>query len=323
MAEIKKYSVTEPYLDLGCALGEGPYYDESRNILRFVDIVKKKVHMIDPFQGPTSHKEFDLEFSIATTANIEGNDQEFIFGGKLGYGIMNKDTGEVHWIKKVWTDAERIDDGGGKPGFGRNREERMRGNDGAVDPMGRYYVGAMNDDAVVGSNFTDEGILFRLDDDLSLHRVLEGITIPNGTSWTKDNKTMYFTDSVTRSIMAYPYNAETGEASFSEGKVFYKVESGVPDGHCQDEEGCLWVANHGTGKVFRVNPQGETVAEIQLPTRCVTCPAFCGTDLFITTMREVEPKKYPESTKLQGALFKVNVDVRGKPLNKFKMSVKA
>ena len=180
----------------------------------------------------------------------------------------------------------------------------------------------MNDDAVVSSP-TDEGVLFRLDGDLTLHRVLENIIVPNGTSWSLDSKTMYFTDSPTQSIMAYPYNAETGEASYTEGKVFFQVETGVPDGHCQDEEGCLWVANHGNWKVVRVNPQGQVIAEVQLPTRCVTCPVFCGTELFVTTMKEMEPDKYPESTKLEGALFKIDVGVRGRPMNKFMMIVKA
>ncbi len=134
---------------------------------------------------------------------------------------------------------------------------------------------------------------------------------------------MYFTDSPSGTITSYPYNPETGEISISEGMPFFKVEQGVPDGHCQDEEGCLWVANHGAGKVWRVNPQGEIIAQIDLPTRCVTCPAFCGTELFITSMKEVDPDTYPESTKYQGALFKVDVGVRGSPLNRFKMSTKA
>ena len=166
------------------------------------------------------------------------------------------------------------------------------------------------------------GIVFRLDDDLSLHRVIEEVTIPNGTSWSLDNKTMYLTDSPSATIKAYPYDPVTGHLSLSDGTTFFSVEGGVPDGHCQDEEGCLWVAGHSTGKVFRVNPQGEITAEIELPTRCVTCPAFCGTELFITSMAELEPEKYPESTKLQGALFKIDVGVRGSPLNKFKMKMK-
>lgn len=219
----------------------------------------------------------------------------------------------------------------------------------------------MNDPAVVGSsNFTDEGellsrlvhcacsrlkinagVLFRLDPDLSLHRVKEGVTIPNGTSWSADNKTMYFTDSPTGKITAYPYNLETGEVSFSQGKPFFTCpyEGGVPDGkgrlqyctpvltdiaftgHCQDEEGHFWVACFGTGKVARVDPQGQVVAEVEVPTRCVTCPTLCGTELFITTATEEEPEKYPWSKRYSGGVFKVDVGVGPKMLNKFKMPI--
>lgn len=75
-------------------------------------------------------------------------------------------------------------------------------------------------------------MLFRLDPDLSLHRVKEGVLVPNGTTWSADNKTMYFTDSPSGKIMAYPYDLETGEAKWSEGKTFFTCpyEGGVPDG---------------------------------------------------------------------------------------------
>jgi sugar lactone lactonase YvrE len=79
------------------------------------------------------------------TADIEGNDTEFIFGGKFGYGICNRSTGEYRWIKKVWSDDEIAD---GKP-------DRMRGNDGAVDSQGRFWVGFMNDPLV--AEVKDEG----------------------------------------------------------------------------------------------------------------------------------------------------------------------
>ena len=41
----------------------------------------------------------------------------------------------------MWTDEERKEDGGGKPKKGKNLEERMRSNDGAVDSKGRFFVG--------------------------------------------------------------------------------------------------------------------------------------------------------------------------------------
>ncbi|TKA69514.1 hypothetical protein B0A55_08391 [Friedmanniomyces simplex] len=325
MPDIKKYKIIEPYLDLHGRLLEAPFWEKDRNTFRFVDIVKRKLHLVDPTVGPSSHKEHDLDFSIGTTADIEGNDAEFIFGGKRGYGIMNRETGQSRWVKDMWDDEERKEDGGGKPGVGRTREARMRSNDGAVDAAGRYWVGTMNDPLVVEGNITDEGVLFRLDPDLSLHRMKASVTIPNGTSWTLDNKYMYFTDSPSGKIMKYPFDLSTGAVDWEKGTTFFKCtyEGGVPDGHAQDEEGCFWVALFGAGKVVRVNVEGEVVAEIELPTRCVSCPGFVGTELFITTAEEQNPEKYPWSVKYQGGLFKADVGVRGCPLNKFKMQAKA
>lgn len=325
MPEIQRYTITEPYLELNCGLGEAPYWEKSRNTLRFVDIVNKKLHFVNLDEGPSSQKQWDLDFSIGTTADIEGNDTEFIFGGKLGYGIMDRETGKSRWIARMWNDDERNPDDGGKPGIGKNREERMRSNDGAVDAKGRYFVGAMNDPAVVGSSLTDEGIIFRLDPDLSLHRVKDAVMIPNGMSWTLDNKFVYVTDSPTGNIVKYPYDIDTGEIKWSDGKTFFTCpyEGGVPDGHAQDEEGFFWVACFGTGKVVRVNLEGEVVAEIECPTRCVSCPGFCGTQLFITSAAEEDPENHAWSTKHQGGLFKIDVGVRGAPLNRFKMVAKA
>ena len=321
MTEIKRYRVTEPYIpDLRCQLGEAPFWDRTRNQLRFVDMRMNKIHTVNLSAGPLSHQEHTLDFCVSATADIDGNDGEFIFAGKYGYGMMHKDTGTTRWLQRFWTDDERRDDGGGKPGVGRNKEERMRSNDGAVDVNGRFWVGTMNDDVMVGTNFTDEGVVFRLDPDLQLHRVKEGVTIPNGTSWTRDGRTMYFTDSSQHTVMAYPYDPDTGVASWRGGREFFRVDGGVPDGHCQDEEGCLWVACHGKGKVVRVNPQGRIVAEVELPTRCVTCPAFVGTELVVTSMWEVEPETFPESAKRGGEIYKVDVGVRGRPLNKFRMT---
>ena len=140
-----------------------------------------------------------------------------------------------------------------------------------------------------------------------------------------DNKFIYFTDSPSGHIMKYPYNIETGEIVWGEGKPYFTcpIKGGVPDGHAQDEEGFFWVALFGTGKVVRVNLEGEIVAEVECPTRCVTCPGFCGTELFITSAEEMDPDNNAWSTKHQGGLFKIDVGVRGAPLHRFKMSAKA
>ena len=191
----------------------------------------------------------------------------------------------------------------------------MRCNDGAVDSQGRYWVGTMNDPKV--KDPTDEGVLFRLDPDMSLHRMIEGVSIPNGMSWSSDDKTMYFTDSPSKNIYKYDYDRTTG--SISNRQVFFHVEedNAVPDGFAVDTEECFWIALAGGGKVLRVSPDGEVIGQIILPTRMISCPGFVGQDLFITTAEEEDPGKYPESVRYAGSIFRVPVGVQGKRPLKF------
>ena len=58
----------KPYLHLQCGLGEAPFYEEFTHTLRFVDIVKEKLHKVDLEQGPSSHIVIDLEASVRSVA---------------------------------------------------------------------------------------------------------------------------------------------------------------------------------------------------------------------------------------------------------------
>ena len=115
-----------------------------------------------------------------------------------------------------------------------------------------------------------QGVLFRYDPNGDLHRIITGATIPNGMSWSEDDKTFYYTDTQDSSIYAFDYDSVTGK--ISNKRVFFKVEEegAGPDGHTQDVEGNLWVAIWGAWKVVRVSPQGKVTAEIHVPTRCPT-----------------------------------------------------
>ncbi|KAK3217419.1 hypothetical protein GRF29_1g3011553 [Pseudopithomyces chartarum] len=127
MTDVKQYEITEPWLKLHCALGEAPFWEESTNTLRFVDVEKQELHHVSLAQGPSSHKIVKQnDICITVTADIEGNDKEFIFGGKYGYGVCNRETGEYRWIKKVWNEEE----------VKAGKLEKFRGNDGAVDSGG-------------------------------------------------------------------------------------------------------------------------------------------------------------------------------------------
>ncbi|CAL8576772.1 rRNA-processing protein cgr1 [Xanthoria parietina] len=308
MTDLQCWKVTEPYLHLHCGLGEAPYYEESSQTLRFVDIVKEKLHTVNIKQGPSSHQIIDLDDAISTTAHIEGTEDELIVGAKKGYAYYKRSSGKFEYIKKVWDES----DGPGKEG-------RMRCNDGAVDRAGRYWVGTMNDPKVQAP--TDEGVLFRLDPDLTLHRMIEKATIPNGIGWSADDTKMFFVDSPTGSIVVFNY--DLGSGSISDRRVFFHYsddDGGVPDGFAMDVEGNLWTAICGGGKVLKVSAEGKVVGVIEMPTRMISCPGFAGEDLFITSAEEEEPEKYPNSVEYGGSLFRVNVGITGMPLHRFRRS---
>ena len=191
-------------------------------------------------------------------------------------------------------------------------------NDGAVDSRGRYWAGTMNDPKV--QDPSNEGVLFRLDPDMSLHRMIENVTVPNGMGWNGDDDTFYFTDSPTKNIFKFDYEASTG--NIFNRRVLYHVDddNAVPDGFASDVEGTLWVALCGGGKVVRISPEGKVIGEILLPTRMISCPGFVNEDLFITSAEEEDPDQFPDSVQYAGSLFKVNVGVAGMSLHKFKRS---
>ncbi|KAH8177188.1 SMP-30/Gluconolaconase/LRE-like region domain-containing protein [Sarocladium implicatum] len=299
----KKGAPQKPYLDLGCGLGEGPFWDRENNIFRFTDIVSSLVYSVNLAKGPSSLKKVQYEDPISFTGEIADRKDSYLLGGKYGVYCGLKKGGTPRPLAHFWPQEERRAEGGG-------RWKTMRANDGAVDCMGRFWISATCDPEV--TPFAPQAILFRLDSDGSFHRMEEGMTIPNGMSWSSDNKLMYLADTKDRAIYKYDFEAETG--AISNKRLFFQTEEGTgPDGHAQDVDGNIWTAVWGAWKVVRISPEGEVTAEIELPTRCITAVAFAGQDVFITSEKEAEPEKYKESVKYQGAVFKCHVGVEGKP----------
>lgn len=187
----------------------------------------------------------------------------------------------------------------------------MRSNDGAVDTQGRFWVEAFDDPEIVEPS--KAGVLFRLGHDGTLTTIHGNMTIPNGITWNAQDTTMFLTDSPDQKVYQFEYDAQTGNVS--DPKVFFHLdEPGVfPDGHAMDVEGNIWHACYGGFKVIRISPAGQITGIIHLPTRNITCPTFVGTELYMTSAKEAEPDKYPESAQFAGNVFRVDVGIKGMP----------
>lgn len=130
----EEWTVTEPYLNLHCKLGEGPYYEEATNTLRFVDIINKRLHTVSLTDGPESVKTIQLDVPVTVTADVEGRDPQdtILIGVKYGIALLDRKTGKYEYVAKF-----AAVDG--------QENQRLRSNDGAVDIHGRLWLGAMTD----------------------------------------------------------------------------------------------------------------------------------------------------------------------------------
>jgi sugar lactone lactonase YvrE len=131
-SKMEEWKVTEPWLDAHCALGEGPYYEKSTNSLRFVDIKKKQVHCVLLAEGPSSLKTTQLDVPVTVTADIEGQDPQakILLGLKYGIGVLDRESGKYEYVTKFSEESDN---------------DRLRSNDGAADPHGRFWLGTMTD----------------------------------------------------------------------------------------------------------------------------------------------------------------------------------
>lgn len=284
--------------ELGCQLGEGAFWDESRQRLWFVDIENGRIHWFDP--ASSSKGSFDCGQRIGTLVPARDKD-ELVLGLQSGifrYQIQNQKLSPL--VKPDLLDASQ------------------RLNDGKCDPAGRFWVGSMNLD-----QSPKKAHLFCLEGK-SLRKVLDSISISNGIAWTQNQKTMFYIDTPTRTVKAFDFDASTG--TLSNGRILLTVQEklGWPDGMCLDENDDLWIGMWGGACVSHWSGKdGRLLGTLPVPALNVTSCAFGGPNrdvLYITTakagMKEEELRKYPQS----GHLFSAKPGVRGPQMAYWKSS---
>lgn len=270
MVEIKQAFATRNFL------GEGPMWSAKEQVLYWVDINAGDIYRWSPSTG--RHDLHHIGYSIGCLAlRKQGG---LILATKRGFVGFHPDSGVTPIVNPI---AD---------------QPNLRFNDGKVDRFGRFFAGTMRD----GKDVVVQGSLYRLDPDHSLKTMLTGLGTPNGTGWSLDNKTMYFTDSRDRTIYAFDYDPATGEMANQRPLVKIPDGEGSPDGMTVDSEGCLWSARWGGWKVARYDPDGKLMQTIPVPVERPSSVMFGGKnldELYITTadqgISDEEYKKQPFS----------------------------
>lgn len=270
--------------------GESPIWIPSENALYWVDCEGARAYRAGI--GESNFKTFEGDLPVtAVSPRARGG---WIAATKKGLAFWDGKSGHFELI----VDPEK-----GNPDH--------RCNDCTTDRKGRLWVGTINQKDLTAPT----GSLWRLDADLSLHKIDTGFAVPNGMAFSPDDKTMYVTDMFHGKIVAYDFNLAAGTVSNRRDFALVPADAGLPDGLIVDAQGFIWSAHWGGWRVTRYNPAGKIDREIRLPAANVTCMAFAGenlSDLYITTaaafLTEEQKKEQPQA----GDVFGVSLDVKGR-----------
>jgi sugar lactone lactonase YvrE len=279
--------------DAHAIVGEGPLWDSRTGVLWWVDTPQGRLHAFEPISGDRTVT--DVGTDLGSVVSHADGGLVLALRGRVAH--YDGATGQLTTIAEVEADSP----------------DRFL-NDAGVDPVGRLWVGCVDDRERPGSSS-----FYRVAD-AAATAVLTGLTLANGVAWSPDGAIMYCVDSLAHTVFAYDYDVGTGDVRFRTLLWVGTERDGMPDGIAVDARGDVWVALWGGGCVRRLSPTGTVRDRIDLPVSQVSSCAFGGgdlQDLYITTASYGLGADDLSEQPLAGALLRVRVDTPGLPLSEF------
>ncbi|MFK8049383.1 MAG: SMP-30/gluconolactonase/LRE family protein [Halioglobus sp.] len=251
-------------IDVGNELGEGIIWDERDESIWWTDIQNSMLYRCHLAEEKL--EQWTTPERVGCFALVADKDY-LIVGFESGFAYYDPRSGYLEWLKKVGQDTPNT-----------------RLNDGRADRQGRFWAGSM----VENGGSPPAGKLYCMDQQMQCSSHFSELSISNGLCWSPDSAFMYHTDTPTREIYRYNFDATTG--AMSNRTLFVKTEQGCfPDGSTVDAQGYLWNAQWGASQVVRYSPHGEVDLVLKVPASQPSCVAFGGPKLdtlFVTTARE-------------------------------------
>lgn len=285
-------------IDTPALLGESPVWHAAEQALWYCDIAGHRLHRFVPATGACSRWDFHTDVGSVALCR----DNRWLVA--LRDGLWRFDPASDERVRLVAAPYDPT-------------EERF--NDGKCDPAGRFWVGSIDEPRRPG-----RAALWCFAD-ATLTRRQSGITVSNGLAWSPDALAMYWADTAAHTVWAFDFEPASG--AMTHRRVFASFPAkpahglagygGRPDGAAVDAEGCYWVAMYEGGRVLRLSPAGEVVAEVRVPARCPTMPCFGDADLktvYVTSASVNRPAEELAEFPHPGCVFAFRVDVPGVPI---------
>lgn len=285
--------------NLRCTLGEGPHWDADDGVLYWVDIVGKTAYALRPDDGGSRSWVFDQPVAAIVPRQKGG----LVVALADGLAFLDPDSGKT---------TPFVAPDGDHPG--------NRSNESRVDPMGRFWIGTMQNN--IGPNGEDlpvtisTGTLNCVTADGETSRFGENIGISNTLLWSADGTKMFFGDTITNTLNVYDFDMKTGVPS--NPKVFFGPQDrGNMDGSAMDADGYIWNARWGGGCLIRFAPDGSVDRIIELPVTQPTSCVFGGPDLKTLYITSAAVGLEDNGNPLEGALLSIRTEVAGQLCHPF------
>ena len=283
----------ECVVDCRNRLGEVPVWDVAEQALYWVDIEGKLLQRYTPATQAVEHWQMPERISSFALREEGG----LIVAFASGIALYDLVTGGIEWIARP------------------DKNPRNRFNEGKCDRRGRFWAGTMDDRLSAHS-----ASLFRVDRDLTVHRMLGEIGISNCFVWSLENDAFYFADSMDRRIYRFDYDHAAGRIANRSLFTDTTAQNVVPDGGTIDEEGFIWNAQWDGWRVVRYAPDGRIDRIVEMPVQKPTSCMFGGPDLatlYVTSaIWDLTPDKLKDQP-AAGGLFALDLGIRGVPEPRF------
>ncbi|HXU57693.1 MAG TPA: SMP-30/gluconolactonase/LRE family protein [Verrucomicrobiae bacterium] len=283
----------ECVVDCRNKLGEVPVWDVAEQALYWVDIEGKLLQRYTPATQAVDRWHMPERISSFALRGEGG----LIVAFASGLALYDLVTGGIKWIARP------------------DKNPRNRFNEGKCDRRGRFWAGTMDDRLSAHS-----ASLFRVDPDLTVHRMLGEIGISNCFVWSLANDAFYFADSLDRRIYCFDYDHAAGRIANRRLFVDTTAQNVVPDGGTIDEEGFIWNAQWDGWRVVRYAPDGRIDRIVEMPVQKPTSCMFGGPDLSILYVTSAIWDLTPDKLRDQpaaGGLFALDLGIRGVPEPRF------
>lgn len=268
-------------------LAEGILWDDREDVVRWVDIWRGFV-----FSGRLD-KRLIVDITATRIGQTAGTvalteDGGLLIAAARGLAVISPD-GTLSFGPDLLGDREKV-----------------RLNDGSVDPQGRFVVGslALDDGA-------DREVLLRVSPDGTTETLRTGIGLSNGVAFSPDGTTIFHVDTGANTVSSHSY----GPGAFDVDEPWTTVLADLPafpDGLAVSADGSLWVAQWGGSSIRRHAPTGELLDIVHVFATQASCAAFVGPDLdtlAITTAQE----GLDGWSDASGAIFLADPGARGLP----------